>query len=58
MGIKFKDKNTGFVVEFTQTVDIETTRQHPDYVELLEEEITTVQEQPKRKYTVKQPNKE
>lgn len=57
MGIKFKDKNTGFVVEFTQTVDIETTRQHPDYEEILEE-ITPVLEQPKRKYTVKQPNKE
>lgn len=37
MGVKFKEKNTGFIVEFEYAVDIETTRTHPDYEEIKEE---------------------
>ena len=40
MGVKFKEKNTGFIVEFEYAVDIETTRTHPDYIELVESNKT------------------
>lgn len=49
MGVKFKEKTTGFIVEFEFEVDIETTRTHPDYEELKEE--------PKVKDTVKPKSK-
>ena len=39
MGVKFKEKNTGFIVEFEYDVDIETTRTHPDYEEIMEEVV-------------------
>lgn len=46
MGIKFKEKNTGFIVEFEYIVDIETTRTHPDYIELQDSEEEEVKEEP------------
>lgn len=50
MGVKFKDKNTGFIAEFEYEVDIETTRKHPDYEEIVENKVEETVA-PKRKYT-------
>ena len=44
MGVKFQEKNTGFIVEFEYAVDIETTRTHPDYIELIDSNKTKEEE--------------
>jgi hypothetical protein len=49
MGIKFKDKITGFIAEFEYPVDIETTRANPAYEEVFA--VKEIIEPVKRKYT-------
>jgi hypothetical protein len=53
MGVKFKDKITGFIAEFKYPVDIETTRANPAYDEVFDTVIEEVIIAPvvKRKYT-------
>jgi hypothetical protein len=50
MGVKFKDKITGFIAEFEYPVDIETTRANPAYEEVFSK-VKEIIEPIKRKYT-------
>lgn len=42
MGVKFKCKATGNVFEFQHPWDIADMKQHPQYEEVIEEEVTEV----------------
>ena len=46
---KFKCKLSGTVVEFLSEHDIETMRQHPDYEEVVEEQVP--EKQPSKRQT-------
>lgn len=38
VAMKFKDKHSGVVIEFTEDYDIKTMENHPDYIVITEEE--------------------
>jgi len=40
--MKFKEINTGLVYEFTQAVDIASMLVHPEYKQVVEEEVKVV----------------
>ena len=58
---RFKDTATGNIFEFTSEHDIQTMRKHPEYTEVIEEQVVTVVEEPlvlKKPLTTKKQLKE
>lgn len=51
--VKFKCKHTGNISEFNTEHDIKTMREHPEYVEIIENEVVEKEEPEKRAYKPK-----